>query len=1041
MEAFRFVTLRAPQLISPDRAHSRGIRAYERNESPFVGELVKLRSFKDARKRMSSLAESRLAAAVADAGTESVLDLVAQVDNATVGRMQGIGASRLSELVSELAGEQPSALVGRHAFLQARVEIADRLVASMILARPRLGAQRDGLMRRIRIGALVELLGTRQDTVTDAEIEALLRGVIYLPAGILPLPSTSQGRQRAGDDGPGPPDDKRSELEAEMRAARLARSTVAELFQSQLSAPKPDKAATDSKSKKRSRLVPFGLSEASIAKIDAPTAKFLAERSLDPKEMSAPSIVAALERRMRAIAVALPSPIARRPIAVIGTHATYGNDFYVPVAGDGDQVRTPGPCVATAPPAQEQPAVAPVPTSIGVVRVAGIGDLLKVEQTTRRYELGEIAHIENVLSGEQRARRHRRTDTTEETLLTQAETIDETERDLESTDRFELQKEAANVIATDASKEVGLTITASYGPTVDATLNSNFATSNSTENSSRTSTSYAHETTDRTVARLTRRTLETRTRRTLTEIVETNKHSFTNDDAGATNIVGIYRWVDKVYESNLVRYGQRLFVECVLPDPASFIRFADSKRATELPDLQRPDPPGYCVDGRFEPLTVDDIDAETYLDWAAAYGLADVTPPPPLLRVIGLPVSTEKTDQQNQGPWVKTMSELTIPAGYLGVSASVSDLLDLSTAFGGPSNPIISIGEEVLTVEAGREPGVSLSHIEGAVPISVWSAANSLPYSFNVLACCERQPEAFQQWQITTYTSIMGAYNTMLNEYNERLAALDVGTMQIRGRSPLLNREIERTELKRLSIEMMTNQHFDSFGLATTDALGFPSIDVDDADRKGRYIQFFEQMFEWTNMTYVFYPYFWSRKSQWPALVLLDDVDPLFARFLQAGAARVQLPVRPGYESALIYFIESGGTIWEGGDPPHLDDPGYVSLVDEIRAIEGVGNTTAGAGLVDVTSGSATVTGTGTQFQETDVGREITIQAERFTIRDVVSTIEIVLNTAFGAASATGLEYSLGGWYVGPPWEVTLPTSLVALQDDSHLPTWPSSRP
>src|SRR5262249_32934607 len=56
-----------------------------------------------------------------------------------------------------------------------------------------------------------------------------------------------------------------------------------------------------------------------------------------------------------------------------------------------------------------------------------------------------------------------------------------------------------------------------------------------------------------------------------------------------------------------------------------------------------------------------------------------------------------------------------------------------------------------------------------------------------------------------------------------------------------------------------------------------------------------------------------------------------FAAFLRAGAARVQVPVRPGFEKAVVHFLQFG-EIWNGNDPPMHDDDLYVPIVDEIAA-------------------------------------------------------------------------------------------------------------
>src|SRR5205814_560941 len=59
-----------------------------------------------------------------------------------------------------------------------------------------------------------------------------------------------------------------------------------------------------------------------------------------------------------------------------------------------------------------------------------------------------------------------------------------------------------------------------------------------------------------------------------------------------------------------------------------------------------------------------------------------------------------------------------------------------------------------------------------------------------------------------------------------------------------------------------------------------------------------------------------------------DDPDPLFNRFLRAGYARVSLPVRPGYASAVAHYLDFG-ELWEGGALPPIGSPFYVSIADQ----------------------------------------------------------------------------------------------------------------
>ncbi len=89
-------------------------------------------------------------------------------------------------------------------------------------------------------------------------------------------------------------------------------------------------------------------------------------------------------------------------------------------------------------------------------------------------------------------------------------------------------------------------------------------------------------------------------------------------------------------------------------------------------------------------------------------------------------------------------------------------------------------------------------------------------------------------------------------------------------------------------------------------------------------------------MTYVFYPYYWSEKQEWIEELLRSDIDPLFAAFLKAGAARVVVPVRPGFEKAMALYL-STGIIWNAGQVPQVGDSLYVSAIQEIQEQQDAG--------------------------------------------------------------------------------------------------------
>ncbi|MGO4707774.1 hypothetical protein AB4Y90_01415 [Chryseobacterium sp. 2TAF14] len=105
-------------------------------------------------------------------------------------------------------------------------------------------------------------------------------------------------------------------------------------------------------------------------------------------------------------------------------------------------------------------------------------------------------------------------------------------------------------------------------------------------------------------------------------------------------------------------------------------------------------------------------------------------------------------------------------------------------------------------------------------------------------------------------------------------------------------------------------------------------------DQYAAFVKFMEQAFEWDIMSYYFYPYYWGNREKWAGMYQFDDNDPTFRAFMQSGMARVIVTVRPGFEEAVRHFLATG-QIWNGGEVPVIDDPLFLSIVDEMRSALG----------------------------------------------------------------------------------------------------------
>jgi hypothetical protein len=156
----------------------------------------------------------------------------------------------------------------------------------------------------------------------------------------------------------------------------------------------------------------------------------------------------------------------------------------------------------------------------------------------------------------------------------------------------------------------------------------------------------------------------------------------------------------------------------------------------------------------------------------------------------------------------------------------------------------------------------------------------------------------------------------------------------VTGNNPGENTKIIRTELKRACISMLSMQNFDVFSSIGLGPHGVPEIgDFQKAAAQGNYLQFLEQAFEWENLQYVLYPYFWSRKETWADRVGFQAPDPVFAEFVRSGAARVTLPARLGFSAEVIHFLEKGDP-WKSGPVLEMVSEEYQDVVNEILEAE-----------------------------------------------------------------------------------------------------------
>jgi hypothetical protein len=556
-----------------------------------------------------------------------------------------------------------------------------------------------------------------------------------------------------------------------------------------------------------------------------------------------------------------------------------------------------------------------------VVTPIGIGDLLVVKQRLKRYEAADIAYIENVLRTESFKRDTRRLDRTQTTVTTETDVTTEEQRDTQATERFSLQRESANTIKEDSSLKAGLAVSASYGPTVSVKANVDTASSSSHEDSVKQATSYSKDVTTRAATKVTQTTKQIQTMLTLNEYEEDIHHGFDNT-TGASNVSGVYQWVNKVYEAQIYNYGQRLMFDVMVPEPAAFLISQLRGQAKAA----APTPP--------RPLTVKPEDINDffpgdpnhyYQTIAAIYGTTSLDPSPELFQTIDLKFAFDNLDPSKPKA---AADEFKIPDGYQAYS--VNCVRDTVGAAGTVRSFAISVGAQFIA--DGPHP---MAYEIGTIPVSL-RADDSTAITANIELTCVRTARAYSVWQEKVYAAIAQSYQRLQDEYQK--AVSDAGTTQgvsIPGQNPELNRILVQNELKKGCISLVTGQQYEAFGAIELSASeNYPEVLLANAEVQGKYVRFLEEAFEWEQMTYLFYPYYWGRKGRWPLHVLKTDPDPQFSTFLNAGCARVAFPVRPGFEEAVLHMLETG-EIYNGGDFPSVKSNLYKPIAAELREQQG----------------------------------------------------------------------------------------------------------
>ena len=285
--------------------------------------------------------------------------------------------------------------------------------------------------------------------------------------------------------------------------------------------------------------------------------------------------------------------------------------------------------------------------------------------------------------------------------------------------------------------------------------------------------------------------------------------------------------------------------------------------------------------------------------------------------------------------------KITVPEGYKAVSGYVQHVnVDYLGDRPGATLEIVVGDHDRVRLLSPEHPYINaffaMSGETGEVPVTVQTFAMISSLAFAAALVCQRTDSAYAQWQLRTHAAIVAGYQRQLATYEDRLTryVAAVRAQLAAAGNFAHDPSVTRDELKRAFIGLLLGEHPAAWLTTPVPAPMPPAATLPNpvaVKAWGAMVAFFERAFEWENLMFTCYPYYWGRPQRWEELVLTQDLDPQFEEFLKAGAVRAVVPARPGFEAALAHYQETGD-VWMGEEIPDMYGDNYLSIIAEIKA-------------------------------------------------------------------------------------------------------------
>jgi len=557
--------------------------------------------------------------------------------------------------------------------------------------------------------------------------------------------------------------------------------------------------------------------------------------------------------------------------------------------------------------------------------------LERLDFTPTRYLRGELLYATTLLPGETLRIQHREWSRTERELVSLVSTSTESEQEDSLSEKSELTQststQEAHAIALSAAISAGTNLGVFH---VDANAGFNFTDQKTRTEAS--STTRHRESTRRASSRAKQEHKVTFRVDNQFETETTNYRELTNATEDAV------RWdfhrIVKEWKVELYRYDSRLTYDITIPEPGSYLLRA-YREIEDLEAILSSDPP--------TPPSFSTVTPDRHAQLASMYNVPLDAPPAP--QRVGNTRSITLSGARSAG---SSTVDVPVPAGYaLSASTMAAEVLDSRR-----DGRITSWAQPRVPENRAR---IGDGAYVGSYPWTFTYGWQNDPEEGSTLAVTVHgtavpTPATIAAWRSQAYSVLTDALRARHEAKVEGARAKrDMLLERLGNLDTLTLRQLEREELMKGVLRWMLgpsfnfypadlprgmqNRQSDLIGGAEGNGLYLPDSHAVSSRAAwqstlahGEIITFLHTAIEWENISFILYPYFWTDPHRWDFKQRLQHADNRHAQFLRAGAARVIVTIRPGFEEAWLRFADTA----ELGNADMSGTP-YVSIADQVR--------------------------------------------------------------------------------------------------------------